>query len=101
MGIAERVTHMQEELERLNAKMVELTRGFSTIKEGLVHTSYFLEVIRAVGRHGAEIAGLRQARFDMSPTLSRGPAEGSRAPVPIYYGDHCSLIFSSFLRRGL
>ena len=43
-GIAERVPRMQKELERLRAKTVELTRGFSTIKKGLVHTSDFLEV---------------------------------------------------------
>ena len=44
MGIAERVPRMQKYLERLRAKTVELTRGFSTIKKGLVHTSDFLEV---------------------------------------------------------
>ena len=37
MGITERVPRMQEELERLKAKMVELTRGFSTMKGDLVH----------------------------------------------------------------
>ena len=76
MGIAERVPCMQEELECLRAKMVELTRGFNTIKEGLVHFSDFLELRSMVGRDEAEIASLRQARFDtLSPTLSRGPAE--------------------------
>ena len=41
-----------------------------------------------VDRHEAKIAGLRQARFDTpSPTLSRGPAGGSRVPVPVYSGD--------------
>ena len=32
----------------------------------------------------------------MSPTLSRGPAEGSRAPVPVYSGDRSTL--SNFLK---
>ena len=41
-----------------------------------------------VGRHEAEIASLRQARFDMSPTLSR---EGGRAPVPVYPGDRSTV----------
>ena len=39
--IAKRVLRMQEELGRLKEKMVELTRGFSTMKEGLVHVSNF------------------------------------------------------------
>ena len=98
MGIAVRVPRMQEELERLRGGMVELTRGFSTIKEGLVHTSDFLEGRRTVGRHEAEIASLRQAKFDTpSPILSRGPAEGSRAPVPVYSGDRSTLC--NFLKR--
>ena len=42
MRIAERVPHMQEELERLREKMAELTRGFSAMKKGLVHNSDFL-----------------------------------------------------------
>ena len=75
MGIAESVPRMQEELERLKAKMVKLTRGFGTIRKGLVHFSDFLELRGVVGRHEVEIASSRQARFDMSPTLSRGPAE--------------------------
>ena len=72
---------------------MELTRGTSTIKEGLVHfpDSDFLELRRMVGRHEAEIASLRQARFDLSPTLSRGSAEGRRAPVPVYSGDRSTL----------
>ena len=36
LGIAESIPHMQEELERLRARMVELTRGLSAIKKGLV-----------------------------------------------------------------
>ena len=76
--------------------MVELTKGFSTIKEGYMHFSDFLELRSTVGRHEAEIASLRQARFDMSPTLSRGSAEGSRAPVPVYSGDRSTL--SNFLK---
>ena len=39
MGIADRVSRMQEELEHLRAEFVERMRGFSTIKGGLVHTS--------------------------------------------------------------
>ena len=96
LGIAESIPRMQEELECLRAKMVELTRGFSSIKEGLVNFSDFLELRGMVGRHEAEITSLRQARFDMSFTLSRRPAEGSRAPVPVYSGDHSTL--SNFLR---
>ena len=76
--------------------MVELTKEFSTIKEGLMHFSDFLELRSTVGRHEAEITSLRQARFDMSPTLSRGSAEGSRAPVPVYSGDRSTL--SNFLK---
>ena len=93
MGIAGSVPCMREELERLKEKMVEVTRGISTIKKGLVHfsDSDFLELRRMVGRYEAEITSLQRARFDMSPTLSRGPAEGSRAPVPVYSGDRSTL----------
>ena len=100
MGIAERVPHMQEELGRLRAKMVELAREFGTMREGSVHKSDFRSM---VGRHGVEIAGLRQARLDTPPpTLSRGPAEGSRASVPVYFGDRNKLpYFSSSFKRGL
>ena len=60
-------------IERHRVKMAELTRGISAIKEGLVHMSNVLEVPGIVGRHEAELAGLRQARRDTpSPTLSRG-----------------------------
>ena len=50
LGIAESVPHMQEELERLRARTVELTRGLSIIKEGLVGFSDFLELRGTVGR---------------------------------------------------
>ena len=97
MGIADRVSRMQEKLEHLRAEFVERMRGFSTIKEGLVHTSDFLQVRSTVGRHEAEIASLRQGRFDtLSPTFPRGPAEDSRAPVPVYSGDRST--FSNFLK---
>ena len=96
MGIAESVPRMQEELERLRAKMVELTQGFRTIKEGLVHFSDFLELKCMVGRHEAKTANLRQARFDISATPSRGSAGGSRAPVPVYSGDGSTL--SNFVK---
>ena len=101
MGIAERVPRMQEELKRPRAKIVELTRGFSTMKEGLVYISYFLEVRSTVGRHETEIASLRQARLDtLSPTLSRRP--GSRAPVSytLVTAVLCRT-FLSFFKRGL
>ena len=64
VGIAERVPHMQQGLKHLRAKMVKLTRGFSTIKEGFVHISDFLELRNMVGRHEAEMTSLRQARGD-------------------------------------
>ena len=96
MGIAESVPRMQEELGRLRARMGELTRGFSASKEGLVNFSDFLELRGRVGGHEADIINLRQARFEMSPTLSRGPAKGSRTPVPVYSGDRSTL--SSFLK---
>ena len=95
-GIAESVPRMQEELEHLRARMVELTRGLSTVKEGLVNFSNFLELRGVVGQHEADINSLQQAGFDMSPTLSRRPAEGSKAPVPVYSGDRSAL--SNFLK---
>ena len=102
MGIAESVLRMREERERLRAKLVELTQGFSIVREGLVNSSDFPELRGMAGRHEAEITTLRQARFDMSATLLCGPAEGSRAPVPVYSGD-CSTLsnFFKFFRRGL
>ena len=97
MGTNDHVPHMQEELERHRAEMAELTRGISTIKEGLAHMSDFLELRSMVGRHETEVAGLRQARLNTSSlTLSRGPAESSRLPVPIYSGDPSTL--SNFLK---
>ena len=76
--------------------MVELTRGFSTVREGLVHFPDFLELRDMGGRHEAKLSSMRKARFDMPPTLSRGPAEGSRAPVPVCSGDRSTL--SNFLK---
>ena len=95
--IAARVPRMQEELECLKDKLVELTRGFSTMKKGLVYISDFLELRNMIGRHEATIASLRQARLDtLPPTLSHGPAESSRAPVPVYSGNRSTL--SNFLK---
>ena len=92
VGIAERVPHIQEELDRLRAKMAGLARGISAIKEGLVHMSDFLELRSMVRRLEAEIAGFRQARLDTPPpTLSRGPAQGSRLSVSLYSGDRSPL----------
>ena len=85
----------REELERLWEKMVELTRGLSAIREGQVNFSDFLELRGTVSRLQAETNSLR-ARIDISPTLSRGPAEGSRTPVPVYSGDRSTL--STFLK---
>ena len=96
MGIAESVPHMQENLKRLRTRTVELARGFSIIKEGLVNFFDFLELRGAVGRLQAETISLR-ARNDISPTLSRGPAEGSRAPVSVYSGERSTM--SNFLRH--
>ena len=97
-GMAERVPRMQKELGRLRAKMMELARGFSTMNEYLVYISDFLRVRSTIDQHKAEIARLRQARLHttLSPTLSRGSAEGSRAPVPVYSGDRSTL--SNFLK---
>ena len=95
MGIAESVPHMQKELKHLRTRTVELTRGLSIIKEGLVNFSDFLELRGTVGRIQAETNSLR-GRNDISPTLSRGPVEGSKAPVPVYSDDRSTL--SNFLR---
>ena len=95
MGIAESVPHnMQEELERLRARTMELTRGLSFAKEGQVNLSDFLQLRGTVGRLQAETTNLR-ARIEISPTLSLG-LEGSRAPVPVYSGDRSTL--SNFLK---
>ena len=86
MGIAESVPRMQEELERLRARTMELTRGLSAVREGRVDYSIFLELRETVGRLQTEVTSLR-----ISPTLSRVPTEGSRAPVPVYCGDRTTL----------
>ena len=92
MGIAELVPDMWKELERRKEEITELARRIVTVKEGSVRISDFLGITSMVGRHETEIAGLRQARLDISsPTLSRGPTESSRLPVPIYYGDRSTL----------
>ena len=80
---------MQEELERLRARTMELTRGLSSAREGQVHVSVFLELRGTVGRLQAEMTNL-QARVDISPILSRG-LEGNRAPVPVYSGGRSTL----------
>ena len=62
-----------------------------------MHISDFVELRSTVGRHETEIASLRQAKLDkLSLTLSHGPAEGSRASVPVYSGDCITL--SNFLK---
>ena len=86
MGIAESVPQMQEELERLRARTMELTRGLSAVREGRVDYSIFLELRETVGRLQTEVISMR-----ISPTLSRVPTEGSRAPVPVYCGDRTTL----------
>ena len=93
LGVAENVPHMQEELERLRARTSELTRGLSSEREGRVNLSDFLELRGTVGRLQAEMSNL-QAKLDISSTLSRAN-EGSRAPVPVYSGDHS--ILSNYL----
>ena len=50
LGIAESVPHMQEELERLRARTMELTRGLSSVREDQVNFSNFLELRATVGR---------------------------------------------------
>ena len=81
MGIAESVPRMQEELERLRARTMELTRGLSAVREGRVDYSIFLELRETVGRLQTEVTSLR-----ISPTLSRVPTEGSRAPCQYIVG---------------
>ena len=49
-GIAESVPHMQEELERLRARKMELMRGLSSAREGQVNFSDFLALRGTVGR---------------------------------------------------
>ena len=95
LGIAESVPHMQEELERLRARTMKLTRGLSSVREGQAKFYDFPELRGTVGRLRAEITSLRP-RIEISPTLSRGPAEGSRAPAPVYSGDRSTL--SIFLK---
>ena len=94
LEIAESVPHMQEELERLRARTMGLTRGFSSAREGQVNLYDFLELRGAIGRLQAEMTNL-QARVNISPTLSRG-LESSRTPVPVYSGDRSTL--SNYLK---
>ena len=94
LGIAESVPHTQEEMERLRARTVDLTRGLSSEREGRVNLSDFLELRGTVGRLQAEMSNL-QARVDMSSTLSYAN-EGSRAAVPVYSGDRSTL--SNYLK---
>ena len=83
---------MWKELGCHRTEIAERTRRIVVVKEDSVRMSDFLEVRSMVGRHETEIAGLRQARLDTSsPTLSRGPAESSRLPVPMYSGDRSTL----------
>ena len=55
LRITESVPHMQEELERLRARTMELTRGLSSAREGQVILSDFLELRGTVGRFQAEM----------------------------------------------
>ena len=62
-----------------------------------MYISDFVELRSTVGRHETEIASLGQAKLDtLSLTLSHGPAEGSRALVPVCSGDRITL--SNFLK---
>ena len=72
------------------ARTMELTRGLSSVREDQLNFSDFLELRRTVGRLQAKITSLR-TKTEISPTLSRGPAEGSRTPVPVYSGDRSTL----------
>ena len=94
LGTAESVPHMQEELDGLRARTMELTRGLSSAREGQVNLSVFRELRGTVGRLQAERTNL-QARVYIAPTLSR-ELEGSRAPVPVYSGDRSTL--SNYLK---
>ena len=96
LGIPGSVPHMQEDLERLRARAMELTRGLSSVREGQVNLYDFLELRGTVGRFQAEITSLR-TRIEVSPTPSRVPAEGSKAPVPVYAEDRSTL--SNVLKR--
>ena len=102
MGIADLVPRMRKALERQRAEIAELARRIVAVKEGSVRMSGFLEVRNMVDRHETEnVCCLRQARFDTpSPTLSRGPAESSRLPLPIYFSDRSTLPnFLNLFRR--
>ena len=92
MGIAKLVPGIRKELERQRAEIAKLARRIAAVKEGSVRMSGFLEVRSMVSRYETENVGLRQARLDKpSPTVSRGPVECSRLPVPIYSGDRSTL----------
>ena len=60
LGIAESVFHMQEELERLRARTMEITRGLSSAREGQVNVSDFLELRGVVGRLQVEMTNYKQ-----------------------------------------
>ena len=97
MGIAELVPGMRKELERQRAEIAKLARRIAAVKEGSVRMSGFLEVRNMIGWYETENVGLRQARLDKpSPTVSRGPVESSRLPMPIHSGDRST--FTNFLK---
>ena len=64
LGIAESVSYMQEELERLRARTAELTGGLSSAREGQVNLSDFLKLRGTVGRLQVKMTNL-QARVDI------------------------------------
>ena len=96
MGIAERVTRACRTSWSVSGKNggdERIQHDEGRFSAYIVH----LEVRSTVGWHEDKIASLRQARFDtLPPTLSRRPAEGSRAPVSVYFGDRNPL--SNFIK---
>ena len=103
MGIADRVSRMQEKLEHLRATFVARMRGFSTIKEGLVHTSDFLSYeVRLVGTRPKLLAcdkgGLTHCPLPFH--VDQLKVAGPRCPYTLVNAARC-LIFSSFFKRGL
>ena len=93
---------MQEELERLRARMVELTRGFSTVQEDLEIFSDFLELRGMVGRHKPKllVCDKQSLTCPLPSHVDLLKVAGPRCQYTLGTVALCP-IFSSFFRRGL